>query len=158
MLYGPNGVGKTMLCKNLVHQAVMAGYTGRFLTASDMLRDLAEQPDARTRYKRVKHYTEPDVLGLDEVGYLSYDNRYTDLLYEVLNARYQHKSTVITTNRKFEQWPEVFPNAVSVVTLIDRVTHHAEIVRFVADSYRLKEATEQRRQRAEARAKRAVKP
>ncbi|MEK7750475.1 MAG: ATP-binding protein [Acidobacteriota bacterium] len=158
VLIGPNGTGKTMVCKNLVHHAVMAGYTATFIAASDMLRDLAEQPDARTRYKRVKHYTEPDLLGVDEVGYLSYDNRYADLLYEVLNGRYQRKSTIITTNRPFSQWTEVFPNAVSVVTLVDRVTHQAEIVQFVADSYRLKEATEQRQLRAAARAKRTDTP
>ena len=157
VLIGPNGVGKTMLCKNLVYQAVMAGYNGRFLTASDLLRDLAEQPDARSRYKRVKHYIEPDVLGLDEVGYLSYDNRYADLLYEVLNGRYQHKSTVITTNRPFSQWPEVFPNAVTVVALVDRISHPAEIVKFVADSYRLKEAAELAKQKAESRRLRAAK-
>lgn len=149
---GPNGTGKTMICKNLIHEALMAGYTGLFVKASDMLRDLAEQPDARSRHRRLKRYTEADLLGIDEVGYMSYDNRYADLLYEVIDGRHQKKSTIVTTNRPFSQWPEIFLSAVSVVTLVDRVTHHAEIVKFVADSYRRKEAKEERQAKAAARA------
>ena len=92
------------------------------------------------------------------VGYLSYDNRYADLLYEVIDGRHQRKSTILTTNRPFSQWPEIFPNAVSVVTLVDRVTHHAEIVKLVGDSYRHKEATEERQAKAAAReARRATR-
>ena len=135
----------------------MAGYTGRFLTASDLLSDLPARPYARSRHRRVRHYSRPDVLGLNEVCCPSYDNRYADLIYDVISARYQHKSTILTTNRPFSLWPKVFPNAVTVVTLVDQISHHAEIVKFVADSYRLKEAAETAKVNALARRLRASK-
>lgn len=153
VLVGPNGTGKTMICKNLVHLAVMAGYSARFVKTSDMLHDLATQPDARTRRNRIRHYCEPDLLAVDELGYLSYDNRYADLLFEVLDGRYQRKSTAISTNRHFSSWAEVFPSATSVVTLVDRVSHHAEVVNIKGGSWRFKEARERQEAKAEARAR-----
>lgn len=152
ILVGPNGTGKTMICKNLVHLAVMAGYSARFIKTSDMLHDLAAQPDARTRRNRIRHYCEPDLLAIDELGYLSYDNRYADLLFEVLDGRYQHKATAISTNRHFSNWAEVFPSATSVVTLVDRVAHHAEVVNIKGESWRLKEARERDEFKTAARA------
>lgn len=150
---GANGTGKTMLAKNLVHKAVMAGFSARFVAASDMLAELA-QATPQNRQRRLRRYTQPDLLAIDEVGYLSYDNRYADLLYEVVNARYQRKSTMVTTNLPFSQWPAVFPSATCVVTLVDRLTHHAEIVQIVADSYRQHEAKAERQQRADKREER----
>jgi signal transduction histidine kinase len=77
---------------------------------------------------------------IDEVGYLSYSNRHADLMFELVSRRYQNKSTLITTNRPFAEWREVFPNAACVVSLVDRLVHNAEIVAIEGDSYRLKEA------------------
>lgn len=151
VLIGQQGTGKTMICKNHAHQAVMAGYTVRMLTASELLRDLSEQPDARTRHQRLKHYCEPDLLAIDQLGYQSYDHRCADLFFELIDARYQRKSTMITTNLTFSRWNEVFPSATSVLAVVERVIHHAEIVQIDADSWRLKDATEQREQRAAAR-------
>ncbi len=88
------------------------------------------------------------------MGYLSYDNRHADLLFEVVTRRYGAKSTLITTNKPFAEWNEVFPNAACVVTLIDRLVHHAEIVQIEGDSYRLKEAKEEATKRAKDRAAR----
>ena len=85
---------------------------------------------------------EPVVLLIDEVGYLSYSNRHADLLFELVSRRYQHKSTVVTTNKAFADWGEVFPNAACVVSLIDRLMHRAEVVRIDGASYRAKEADE----------------
>ena len=88
---------------------------------------------------------------IDEVGYLSYSNRHADLLFELVSRRYQARSTVITTNRPFAEWHEVFPNAACVVSLIDRLVHNAEIVAIDGESYRLKEARERTEQRARKR-------
>jgi len=85
------------------------------------------------------------------VGYLSYGNRHADLLFEIINRRYENKSTIITTNRPFSEWGEVFPGAACVVSLIDRLVHHAEIVNLEADSYRLKEAKERSEKRKQQR-------
>lgn len=85
------------------------------------------------------------------MGYLSYSNRHADLLFELVNRRYQHKSTVVTTNRAFAEWGEVFPNAACVVSLIDRLMHRADVVRIEGDSYRAKEAQERDAQRKAGR-------
>ena len=95
----------------------------------------------------MRYYTAPDLLLIDEVGYLSYSNRHADLLFELVSRRYESKSTVITTNKPFAEWSEVFPNAACVVSLVDRLVHHAEIISIEGESYRLKEATERAQQR-----------
>lgn len=143
LLLGPNGVGKTMLLKNLAHHALLRGYTVRFITASDMLNDLAVPDTSVALTRRLSRYCQPQLLCLDEVGYLSYDSRYADLLFEVVTRRYEaHKPIAISTNKPFAQWSEVFPNAACVVTLIDRLIHRCELIDIQARSYRLKEAKE----------------
>jgi len=142
VLVGPNGVGKTMCACNLGYQAVLAGHTVLFVTAGQLLGDLAALDSDSTLRRRLRHYAAPDLLLIDEVGYLSYSNRHADLLFELVSRRYQHKSTVITTNKAFAEWGEVFPNAACVVSLVDRLMHRAEVVRIEGDSYRAKEAQE----------------
>ena len=88
ILVGPNGVGKTMLVKNLAHHAILRGHTVRLTSASDMLADLAAQDSSAALARRLRRYTQPRLLCVDEVGYLSYSNRYADLLFEVVTRRY----------------------------------------------------------------------
>jgi len=143
VLVGPNGVGKTMILKNIAHHAVVRGNTVRFATASDMLADLAAQESSAALARRLRRYTVPSLLCVDEVGYLSYDNRYADLLFEVVTRRYEaQKPILLSTNKPFSQWGEVFPHAACVVTLVDRLIHRAEVIDIEAESYRLKEAKE----------------
>ena len=140
VLVGPNGVGKTMILKNVAHQAVVRGHTVRFSTASDMLADLAAQESSAALARRLHRYTVPTLLCIDEVGYLSYDNAAADLLYEVVNRRYERRSILITTNKSFKDWNTVFPNATSIATLLDRLTHHADITLIEGQSYRVRES------------------
>lgn len=140
VLVGANGVGKTTLAQNLAHQAVLRGYTALFTTASAMLNDLAIQDGPAALARRLRRYCRPALLVIDEVGYLSYDSRHADLLFEVVSRRHEDKSIVVTTNRVFREWNEVFPHATCVVALVDRLVHRAEIIRIDAESYRLKEA------------------
>src|SRR5262249_61499622 len=87
--------------------------------------------------------TVASLLCVDEVGFLSYDNRYADLLFEVVTRRYEaQKPVLLSTNKPFSQWGEVFPHAACVVTLVDRLIHRAEVIDIEAESYRLKEAKE----------------
>ena len=151
VLLGPNGVGKSMIAKNLAHQAVLRGYTARFTSASDMLADLADQQSSSALARRLRRYCNPQLLVIDEVGYLSYDNRYADLLFEVVTRRYEQNSIVLTTNKPFAEWGEIFPNAACVVTLVDRLIHRAEIVAIEGESYRLKEAKERAARKKKAR-------
>jgi DNA replication protein DnaC len=152
VLLGPNGVGKSMIARNIAHQAVLAGHTVLFTSAGHMLNELAGADGDNALRHRLSVYARPRLLVVDEVGYLSYSNRHADLLFEIVSRRYEVKSTLITTNRPFAEWGEVFPNAACVVSLVDRLVHHAEIIVIQGESYRLKEAKERSDQRLRARA------
>jgi len=159
VLVGPNGVGKTMIAKNLAHQALRAGYTARFLTASEMLNDLAAQEGTHALEKRLRRYLRPRLLALDELGYLAYGPHHADLLFEVISRRYGvDKPVLLTTNRPFAEWNQTFPNASCVVSLVDRLVHNAEIVTIEARSYRLKEGQEKAAARAKQRAAKTTSP
>ena len=143
ILLGSNGVGKSTIAQNLAYAAVMQGYTVLFTSAANMLNDLAAQDGDNALRRRLKHYAKPAFLLIDEVGYLSYSNRHADLLFEIINQRYEQRSTLVTANRPFGEWNEVFPNAACVVSLIDRLVHHSEMIAIEGKSYRMKEAQEQ---------------
>lgn len=160
VLIGTNGLGKSMIAQNLVHHAIMNGVpSARFVKASEMLDDLLENDGSFNRRRCMQKWTKIGLLAIDEVGYMSYDNRFADLLYEVISGRYQKRSTIVTTNRGYVEWSEIFPNAACVVTLVDRLVHNAETVIIKGQSYRAKEAVEKaeekKRQRKQLRAKKA---
>jgi DNA replication protein DnaC len=151
LLVGPNGVGKTTLARNLAHQALVHGHTALFTSAGHLLGELAALDSDAALRRRLRHYTAPALLLIDEVGYLSYSNRHADLLFELISRRYQQKSTLVTTNRPFAEWSDVFPNAACVVSMVDRLMHNAEVVAIDGESYRVKEARERTEQRARQR-------
>ena len=155
ILRGPNGVGKTMVAKNLAYQALISGHTALFTTAAEMLGYLGATDSDSLLRSRIKHYATPTLLVIDEVGYLSYSNRYADLLFAVVNKRYEQRSTIITTNRPFQEWSEIFPSASCVVSLIDRLTHHADYIDIQAESYRFKESQEEAAIKKQRRNKKA---
>jgi DNA replication protein DnaC len=153
ILVGPNGVGKSTLARNIAHQALIHGHTVLFISAGQLPGDLAALDSDSALRRRLRHYAGPRLLVIDEVGYLSYSNRHADLLFELVSRRYEHNSTIITTNRPFAEWREVFPNAACVVSLVDRLVHNAEVLAIEGESYRLKEAQERADQRARQRRK-----
>jgi DNA replication protein DnaC len=146
-----SGLGKTMFAQNIAYQAVLDGYCVLFTTAGKMLGDLAALDSDSALRRRLRYYARPHLLVIDEVGYLSYSNRHADLLFELVSRRYEQASTIITTNRPFAEWNQVFPNAACVVSLVDRLIHHAEILRLEGESYRHKEAQERAAARATKR-------
>ena len=130
---------------------MLQGHTALFTTAGQMLSELAALDSDSALRRRLQHYTAPDLLLIDEVGYLSYSNRHADMLFELISRRYLCKSTLVTTSKRFADWGEVFPNAACVVSLVDRLMHRAEVIRIEGDSYRQKEAHERATQRDAAR-------
>jgi len=136
LLRGQSGVGKTMLAKNLGHAALLAGKTVRFTTLAAALADLLQQESLPAFERRLKRYTRPALLILDELGYLPCDSRAADILFNMISRRHEHRSTVISTNLAFKQWGTVFPGAACVVALVDRFAQHCHKVDIDADSWR----------------------
>lgn len=154
VLAGPNGIGKSMIARNLGHAALTAGHSVVFTGAAQLLNRLAAEVSASALERRLRSCCRSSVLILDEVGYMSYGNRHADLLFEIVSRRYEReRPIVITTNRPFSEWNETFPNASCLVTLIDRLCHRCEVVKLDGKSYRLKESLEQREARARRREK-----
>ena len=156
VLVGAQGLGKTMLAKNIAHLAVLAGRSALFTTAADLLLDLSGQETARALERRLRHYTQPALLVIDELGYLAYDARAADLIFQIVSRRYEHRSLLVTTNLPFKRWDTVFPNASCAVALIDRLTHHAEILVIEGQSYRRREAELAQQQRKRRRPRRSA--
>ena len=140
VLAAAQGLGKTMIAKNVAHQAVLRGAHVLCVTAADLLLDLGGQETTRTLERRLRHYVEPRLLCIDELGYLTYDNRAADLLFQVVSRRYERRSILVTTNLAFKERGTIFPNAACVTALLDRLTHHAEIIPITGESYRRREA------------------
>jgi DNA replication protein DnaC len=142
VLVGRNGLGKTMIAQNICHAAVLAGYSVLFRSAAALLEELHRQSPEGRRSK-LRTYANVGLLCIDEVGYLSFDDKAADLLYEVVNRRYERKPVILTTNRPFKEWNEVFPNATCIVTLLDRLLHHADVTVLEGDSYRVRESEQE---------------
>jgi DNA replication protein DnaC len=151
VLIGQNGVGKSTIAQNIAHQALIHGHTVLFTSAGQLLGDLSALDSDTALRRRLRHYASPRLLAIDEIGYLSYSNRHADLMFELISRRYQNTSTLVTTNRRFSEWREVFPNAACVVSLVDRLVHNAEIIAIEGESYRVKEARERSEHRARQR-------
>jgi DNA replication protein DnaC len=144
IILGPSGAGKTMLAKNIAHHAVISGYSALFVSASELLNTLSSCSSSIHLNRKIKKFTNPHILVVDELGYLATSNQHADLFFEVVSRRYEKKPIVITSNKPFTEWNQVFPNTSCVVALIDRLIHRAEILAIDADSYRLKEAQQRK--------------
>lgn len=142
ILAGAQGLGKTMLAKNIAYAAAIKGKSTLFTTASNMVMTLKAQSGQADLNRTLKKYTGPDLLVLDELGYLSYDCQAADLIFEIVNRRYEAGSIVISTNLAFKDWNTVFPGAACLTAMIDRLTHHVEILKIEGKSYRLRESTQ----------------
>ena len=155
VLIGTNGLGKTMIAQNLAYQAVMTGYSALFVKASKMLAALVQAGNAR-RKQMLRKLCRVGLLCVDEVGYMSYSNEYADLLYEVIAGRYEQRATIVTTNKIFKHWGQIFPNSACVVTLVDQLVHHSEIITISGLSWRHHEAEERAAEKERARQTKAA--
>jgi DNA replication protein DnaC len=137
------GLGKTHLATALGHAACQAGYSVLFANAIDVINTLAAAQKNGALKTHLRHYLAPSLLILDEVGYLPIDQHGADLLFQVISARYERGSIILTTNKAFKQWPSIF-NGDSTITsaVLDRLLHHAHTVLIEGSSYRMKDRVE----------------
>ncbi|CAJ9142658.1 putative IstB-like ATP binding protein [Burkholderia pseudomallei] len=138
---GPSGVGKSHLAQALAYRAVMAGIKTRFITAADLMLQLA----TAHKQDRLKQYFNRAVIGprllvIDEIGYLPFGREEATLFFNVVAKRYEHGSIVVTSNLAFSQWSSAFAEDQTLTAaLLDRLLHHSHIVQISGDSYRLKD-------------------
>jgi DNA replication protein DnaC len=137
---GPTGTGKTHLLTALGYAACEKGITVRYSRVVDMINVLTTAQINGTLEKALKAYVKPSLLLLDELGYLPIDKRGADLLFQVVASRYESGSIVLTTNRAFKDWGQIFDVDNTLATaMIDRLMHHGEALVIRGDSYRMKD-------------------
>lgn len=140
---GGVGIGKTHLASALGYAACLEGYPVLFATAIDVINTLSAAQAAGTMKQALKKFTKPSLLILDELGFLPIDKTGADLLFQVISLRYEQGPLVITSNRAFKDWPEIFNNDSTLTSaILDRVLHHAETILIEGKSYRMKEQIE----------------
>jgi DNA replication protein DnaC len=143
ILLGTVGLGKTHLATALGYAACLAGYSVRFVTAVEVINTLAAAQRGGRLKQALDSYRKPALLILDELGYLPIDKTGADLLFQIISLRYEHGATVITSNRVFKHWAEIFNNDATLTSaLLDRLLHHAETIVIEGQSYRMKDRIE----------------
>ncbi len=133
---GPSGVGKTHLANAIGQLACLRGYRVRFISAADLVNDLVAGQTRNTLQRRLSTWTAPELVIVDELGYLSFDARGADLLYQVFNKRYLRASTIVTTNLAFKDWGNLFHNAAAASAIADRLVHNGLIIPIAGKSRR----------------------
>jgi DNA replication protein DnaC len=140
---GSVGVGKSHIASALGYQACLKGQTVLFTSAIDAINNLIAAQHAGRLKQELKKYLRPQILILDELGYLPIDKYGADLLFQIISARYEIGSIIITTNRTFKDWAQIFNNDSTLTSaLLDRLLHHTEAVVIEGKSYRMKEVIE----------------
>ena len=141
MLLGPSGVGKSHLAIAIAYRAVMAGIKVRFITAADLMLQLAT---ARSQGRLTEYFNRavigPKLLVVDEIGFLPFGREEANLFFNVVAKRYEHGSMVLTSNLPFTQWADTLADDQTLTAaMLDRLLHHAHIVQITGESYRLKD-------------------
>ncbi len=136
VLIGNPGVGKSLLAKTIAYAATQAGIKTLFTSAMDMINQLIAAQDGHELLKKLKTYQTPDLLVCDEIGYLPLGKQGSNLFFQVISARHEQKSTIITTNLPFAQWGNIFDSTSVATAIADRLVYNSEILIMEGKSYR----------------------
>ncbi len=136
---GPPGTGKTHLALALGYEAIKAGKSVYVATLAEIISSLLKADREGWLPRRIKYLTRTSLLIIDEVGYLPLEKGGANLFFQLINARYERGSMILTSNRAFREWGAVFGDNVVAAALLDRLLHHAVVIKIEGNSYRLKE-------------------
>ena len=136
---GSPGVGKTHLATAIGIEAASNRYSTYFISCHDLISALKKANYENRLYDRIKNYEKYSVFIIDEVGYLPMDIEGANLLFQLINKRYEKHTTIITTNKPFGQWGELFGDNMIANAILDRLVHHSHIINITGKSYRLKD-------------------
>lgn len=142
LFYGTPGVGKTHLATAIGIEAASKRYLTYFISCHDLIQNLRNAYNENRLEARLKHYNKYRVLIIDEIGYLPIDQLGANLFFQLITKRYEHNSTIITTNQPFSKWGDVFSDATLANAILDRLLHHSHIIKIVGPSYRTKDVYE----------------
>ena len=144
-LIGQPGTGKTHLAIALGMKALEKGYHVRFTTIQDLAAELKASMADETTEEVIQEFLDPDLVILDELGFTPLDQLLADAFYRIIASRYERGSVIVTSNKSFESWVEVFPDAVIASAILDRLVHHAHLIPIVGESFRMKELKARKR-------------
>ena len=133
---GNPGTGKTLLSKCIAYAATQAGLKTLFTTAVDMINQLVAAEQDHTLLKKLKYYQSQDLLVCDEIGYLPLGKQGSNLFFQIISARHEKKSTIITTNLPFAKWGTIFDGTTVATAIADRLVYNSEILILEGRSYR----------------------
>jgi len=139
VILGPPGVGKTHLAVGLGRKAIEKGYRVLFTTAAGMIATLSKALNEGRLEDKMKVFTVPRLLGIDEIGYLPIDRQGANLFFQLISRRYERGPMILTSNQSFGSWGDVFGDRVIATAILDRLLHHAVTINIRGNSYRLKE-------------------
>jgi DNA replication protein DnaC len=142
LFIGNSGVGKTHLAVSIGMECIDKGLSCLFITSTELVNRLSRAHKRGTSETMLKKYAGYSVLIIDEVGYLPFSKEGSNLLFQLINMRYERKSTIITTNIPLSQWAEIFGNKKLTNALLDRLVHHSKIIQITGPSYRMKKYSE----------------